>query len=221
MRPAAVALLPCLALVAAGVVSGGVAAAASGPAPSAATELVVDVRLTTAPALSATARANLVREAEAIWRRAGVRLRWVFEANLDPPADAALQVLVVKHDSAANDDDRHWQVGQLLVAPADRFVAVASIAAAERALELATTPLEPAMLRQRRLGLVLGRAVAHELGHFLLNTSSHGRSGLMRACIGADEMADLRSGAFFLDAEASRWLRRDPPVRLAHFDYEP
>jgi hypothetical protein len=37
---------------------------------------------------------------------------------------------------------------------------------------------------------VLGRAVAHEIGHYLLATATHANRGLMRASIDASEFAD-------------------------------
>jgi hypothetical protein len=77
------------------------------------------------------------------------------------------------------------------------------------------------------LGLILGRTVAHEMGHYLLNTDGHARRGLMRARIDADELADLRSGAFVLEAPAARWIRGGlsrapgPETHLARFAYAP
>jgi len=50
--------------------------------------------------------------------------------------------------------------------------------------------------------------LGQEMGHYLLNTSSHARRGLMRARIDARDFADLRSGAFFLDTPAADWIRR-------------
>jgi hypothetical protein len=47
----------------------------------------------------------------------------------------------------------------------------------------------------------------------------------MRARIDASELADLRSGGFFLDADAARWIRdsgqsASAETRLARFDYQ-
>jgi hypothetical protein len=57
-----------------------------------------------------------------------------------------------------------------------------------------------------RLAVVLGRAVSHEIGHYLLDTNTHARRGLMRARIDAREFADLRSGSFRLDDAARAYL---------------
>jgi hypothetical protein len=55
----------------------------------------------------------------------------------------------------------------------------------------------PDFRRDFALGTVLGRAIAHEIGHFLLGPA-HSKSGLMRAAFRATEMADPRDGAFDL-----------------------
>lgn len=65
----------------------------------------------------------------------------------------------------------------------------------------------PVSYRERVLGQVLGRALAHELGHFLLQTPMHSRTGLMRA---TQPMGDLISGdrsLLVLDAAAAAGLR--------------
>jgi hypothetical protein len=57
----------------------------------------------------------------------------------------------------------------------------------------------PESLVHHRLGIVLGRAVAHEIGHYLLGTGEHAGTGLMRAAIHPREFADPRSGTFAVD----------------------
>ena len=59
---------------------------------------------------------------------------------------------------------------------------------------------------ERRLGLILGRAAAHEIGHYLLRSSTHARRGLMRARITDREFADPRASGFDLGADAREWL---------------
>jgi hypothetical protein len=63
------------------------------------------------------------------------------------------------------------------------------------------------MLEGDPLGTVLGRAMAHELGHYFLDTATHASRGLMRARFEPGEFSDIRSTAFALDAEAVAWLR--------------
>jgi len=220
--------LPCVALIATAVAASGAAGR----------ELVVDVQFAASVQLSAIARASLIREVNDIWQREGVRLQWPFSppAQVIPGAgpnavpDFALRALVVQRESAtgnsATGNSAHqWPVGELLFDQSENAVAVASIEAAERVLATAARADEPTALHDRRLGVILGRALAHEMGHYLLNTPGHARRGLMRASIDARDFADLRSGAFFLDAPAGEWIRGavapSPLVRLARFAYAP
>ena len=84
-----------------------------------------------------------------------------------------------------------------------RALAIASITGARRIVEESQLELrELPVLRDRVLGIVLGRAVAHEIGHYLLRTNTHASHGLMRANIDAREFSDLRSSAFRLDKAA-------------------
>jgi hypothetical protein len=47
----------------------------------------------------------------------------------------------------------------------------------------------PAKLREQIVGRVLGRVIAHEIGHFLLRSPRHAAKGLMRSLQLADDMA--------------------------------
>jgi hypothetical protein len=175
------------------------------------TGLPVGVLLTTAPDLPPAARQALIDEAGAIWRRAGVRLTWT--SGHTENAIHRLRVLVVHRHTAIHDGA--WPVGELVPTrrasqqstPASMPVAFVSLEGARQVLATAGAGYEPERLAQHRLGIVLGRAVAHEIGHFLLGTPSHAASGLMRARIDAVSFADLRAGGFFLDRDAATWLR--------------
>ena len=124
-----------------------------------------------------------------------------------------------------------WIVGELVPQQGQRALAIASIAGAERVLVKAGTHgpvlLDNRALADYRLGIVLGRALAHEIGHYLLDTATHADRGLMRATIDAREFADPRAKTFGLDDEASRWLQRrllashgmSTPAPTAGFSY--
>ena len=224
----AAALLPFVAFLAATVTGEGTGLLEARGAQDAGPSLVLEARLATHADLPPAARASLVREVDDIWRREGVLVRWSNPTAEGVTSDATLRVLVVRRESTSDNTDHHqWAVGELIFDQSDNPVAVASIAAAERVLASAGRDDEPAALRHHRLGVILGRAVAHEIGHFLLNTSSHARRGLMRARINDGDFADVRSGAFFLDAMAGQWIRdavergAGTSRRLARFVYAP
>jgi hypothetical protein len=187
--------------------------------------MVVEVGLTVSMDLPAATASTLVAEADAIWRQAGVRLRWPSSPR-EGPADASLRVLVMQRP-AAGDTGHTWPVGELLEDQSGVAFAVVSTSAARRVVASAGRPHDPQTLVDRRLGLVLGRAVAHELGHFLLATRGHARTGLMRAHVDVADFVDLRQSGFQLDRDAGAWIRASlpgavaTPSGLAGFNYPP
>jgi len=58
--------------------------------------------------------------------------------------------------------------------------------------------LAPEPVRDRVVARVLGRAIAHEVGHYLLRWEHHAASGLMRAQHRPAELADPRDRAYAL-----------------------
>lgn len=105
-------------------------------------------------------------------------------------------MIVVSRRAGAPSDDHAWPVAELIGGSTP--VAVASLEAAWRVVDAAYEGTEPSTIRIQRLGRVLGRAVAHEIGHHLLGRQ-HSSRGLMRARIEAADFGDLRDGGFELD----------------------
>jgi len=186
------------------------AGASSGPAGP---QVVAAVRLllTTAVELPAASRAALIEEVDGIWRRAGFQPQWDAAPGLVPASRPPLRVLVMMR--AARDRHASWPVAELLPAQDNRQVAIASIDGARRVLDAAGFRNDTLRVRDHRLGVILGRAVAHEIGHYLLRTTSHARSGLMRTRVDAREFADLRDGGFYLDRTSA--LLFQPAARTA------
>ena len=155
-------------------------------------------------------RQALISEAERIWRRERVHIEWARRGHAIEHPDAPLRVLVVARPQPATPSTREWPVAELLPEAAPRALAIASIIGAQRVVDEATrsASLEAGAPNDYRLGLVLGRAVAHEIGHFLLATSTHANHGLMRASVDAREFAAMDGNTFTLDRDASQWLQQ-------------
>lgn len=170
---------------------------------------VLPVRLAVPPAVLEASRLALRREVEAIWRRVGIAIRW--HEGTTSPGDV-FRVLLTTADRPRSNDGHGWPVAELLRDGAGQPVAIASLPAAYRVLDAAGRRDEPSTLSARRLGLVLGRAVAHEIGHYLLATAGHRPRGLMRMRIDATDFADLREGGFWLDREAAQALQSAGPL---------
>jgi hypothetical protein len=169
--------------------------------------------ISVAPDLPVLSRSVLVAEAQRIWRREGVALNWSAATKSGPPS-APLRVLVISRPEALRSNASVWTVGELVPHTGQRALAIASIAGAERVVAASGNRVELLDRPQGahyRLGVVLGRAVAHEIGHYLLSTATHAEHGLMRAEIGAREFADPGARTFTLDAAAGQWLRHRLP----------
>lgn len=171
------------------------------------------VLLTIAPELPNVAGAALVAEAEALWARAGVRLVWRNGADRVVETDRALRVLVIPRPAPSSSPRQDYALGELLSFGPPNALAVVSI---DRVQELVnssnTSSTMPPSLHATRIGIVLGRAVAHEIGHYLLNSRAHADKGLMRATFDVRELLDRRPGTFELDGESKALIRQ----RIAH-----
>lgn len=178
----------------------------------------VDVLLTAAPALSKAARASMMSEAAAIWQQQGVVIDWLLPHVVRPVASNRLRVLVIQKRLMVAGGPEPYAVGELVRPPNGHAVALISIESARHLVSSVRgrAGYELIAVDERRLGIVLGRALAHEIGHYLLDTHTHARSGLMRPNFNALEFTDLRDGIFALDHAAAAWLRRRDAEKFAY-----
>ena len=165
--------------------------------------LVLNLHFTSTDSLPIASRRALMAEAESIWKNGHVRLKWLRESTEADEGDL-LRVLVVARPVPRTSEFSAWTVAELMRLNGTQATAIASTIGARRIVDESRWELlaEPTAMQEQRLGLVLGRAVSHEIGHYLLQTNTHATRGLMRARIAAREFADLRSGTFRLDRAA-------------------
>jgi hypothetical protein len=193
---------------------------AAGPAP----QLSLNLNLASSQELSAMSTGALVAEVNAIWWASNLSLIWR-TADVSEPLPAMpesenwLRVLVLARQTPGAGETSTFTVGELVRTEGARPIAIASLTAARRIVDesLRFQILEGPRDYDRRLGVVLGRAVAHEIGHYLLG-SAHASHGLMRANIEALEFANVRSRAFLLDQPARASLtQRAAAASVASF----
>ena len=174
-------------------------ASSAGPRPS------LHINLASSQELSAVSTGALVAEVNAIWWNSNLSLVW---RTVDvseplpamPEAEDWLRVLVLARQRPGAEETSALTVGELVHTDGSRPLAIASLTAARRIVgeSMRFQPSEGLKDYDRRIGVVLGRAVAHEIGHYLLGPT-HASHGLMRANIDALEFADIRSRTFMLD----------------------
>ena len=151
---------------------------------AAAISLVVSIR--TAP--SDVAQAAML-ETASVWKPAGVELAW----DIDDPTHHSTvmpELYVIVTDRCAHESAEHTSLASITFVhgvPQHRIVVcyghIAQLLSQSR-LDWAVTPRA---LQNELPARVLGRAVAHEIGHYLLGPS-HSGHGLMRAVHSLDEL---------------------------------
>jgi hypothetical protein len=165
---------------------------------------VVRVRVQNASYLAAETRRSLMEEATSIWKRSGVTVRWTLDVDPVHPGDGPsdVQVIVSKVTGAAEGITARRPLAAIQFVdglPTTRITAFpreAEFILSGLYLDDRLLAHRPSALRERILGRVLGRAVAHEVGHFLFKTSQHTDHGLMRAHHRTDDLTGPSRGPF-------------------------
>jgi hypothetical protein len=186
-------------------------------------QIDVRVRLVVFTRLGMDSCTRLRQEVDRIWTPLGVRVWWDLSGpNREGPdrreAPSDVTVLVLDDGSWPNPgrSPEALAQGTLYTPPRGRPSAVV-LTSTDRARRLvsdrARSREHPPVLAERLLPLVLGRAIAHEIGHYLLGSSSHSREGLMRRSFTPDDVL-LTNSSFPLEPQQiltlkARWSRGD------------
>jgi hypothetical protein len=129
--------------------------------------------------------AKMVAEVERIWGPAAVRFDWRHEKHLNDELDPGhVAVVLIEGGSSSTLGSLHRIRSTFSYSPPcgrpDALVRI-SLGAARRALaEPLLSGESGAQLVRLRLPTFLARILAHELGHYLLDTREHGMGGLMK-----------------------------------------
>jgi hypothetical protein len=204
--------------------------AASIPEASSPTIPPMIVTVVTAGEISSRLVAAVFAEADAIWRPNGVSFVW----RRVPPLQTASQSierapylsntlrLTIGDERGAGHDGRlplGWIVFEDVTVPQQEIYL--SHANAQAMLNSASSVVGivnqmPPSQRETLLARAMGRALAHELGHYLLTSKAHTAHGLMKAVLTAVELFQPGNGALRIEpaqrrAVAAR-LRGEPLV---------
>jgi len=149
---------------------------------------------------------QLKGEAEAIWQAYGIQLEWTDGDTPEPsPGGVALDVIVQRW-AGVGLIDRPPILGRTVVASDTRSwrpIRVSFDAVEKMLMDRTLSRVSgAAMVREPELGRALGRVLAHEIGHVLLNTADHDHTGLMRATFSADQLAQPDRTPFQLPCPA-------------------
>ena len=137
---------------------------------------------------------RLKTETEAIWGMYGIEFAWSdADDDAPPPSTVSFDVRVERQAEQRRQTEWPTVLGQVVMKPPHpvwRPIHL-SLNATERVLaELTSDRPSVGIVLDRDLGRALGRVLAHEIGHVLLDVSDHDRTGLMRAAFRGDFLAD-------------------------------
>jgi len=168
------------------------------------------------PPVSPAIEASAMKEAARIWAEYGVAVSTIAAGR--SAGDGAVELTV----AFAASPDRRPESGTLgsirftdgVPEPAITMYPDA-VAAIVNSLRFTGDDLySKPVFRDRMQGRVLGRALAHEIGHFLLRSRSHSAGGLMRAVQPAADLVAPDRGRFRLSADEVTRLESAAPVSL-------
>lgn len=160
------------------------------------------------------------REAERAWTALGVDVCWRDARTPCERSGVTLHVRIAADVPAAVESDHRalgW-IGFSDVTGPGPFIVLSLRRAAEllgRAERAARRLQELPGMVERLLPRALGRALAHELGHYLLARRAHSAAGLMREAFRPEDLADDRAGqrTQLIGADAQALALRCPPRR--------
>ena len=186
------------------------------------------IRVTLAPVekdmMSGIAWRAMTQECNAIWAREGIAVTW---SNTETAADVRLPLLFDDREVRKHDPKGEAALGVTLFAGRSQQMLV-SIARARHVIERRQgfADSSDATTLDIALGVLLGRVIAHEIGHALLLTTRHSNNGLMRAEYDAGDVRPADGGQFALarherDRLAVRFsnMPSPPQVALAGFTW--
>jgi hypothetical protein len=167
---------------------------------------------------------RICAEAQAIWAPAGFAFEWRRDASKDEARRLAIEVTIDDRRAPAGRDGALGWLTFTAGGP-DRCIYL-SRASAEGLLRV-TPGLNDATIASHEafIGRALGRALAHELGHYILRSKLHTPRGLMREAWSAGQTFALSRDGFELTAQelaaAAGFLRMESASGASDERYRP
>ena len=177
------------------------------------------VNVATAANVPSSLVARMLEEADAIWRGAGFTFVWRHAARevvpyartseAGPYVPARLRVVVGNEPGVSFDGKLPlgWILFDDVTTPEQEihvsYGNARQFMTGARGI-VGIVEEMPTTQREWLLGRAMGRALAHELGHYLLASKAHTAKGLMRASRTASEFFALERGAFAIDPAQRR-----------------
>jgi hypothetical protein len=178
---------------------------ATEPAPAAAMTLSVVLPAHRLPPLT---ERIMKKELVRIWASEGVRITWRKSEGEVPPGHRFVRLTLIGEEDRLHRKTDRQVLGDFL--PDEGRIRISMFAASQAAAHssVASRGTREPFQYPLALGFVLGRAIAHEVGHALLGTE-HSEAGLMQATFSPQIIAESPSARFHLTAAESARLLSD------------
>jgi hypothetical protein len=150
-------------------------------------------------AVAARREAAVLDEVDAIWRPMGVAVR--LASRSAKPCD---RLIVVRSDLEAvpGDASAETALGWVpFVEGRARQLVYLRVSRARSMIYAVSLGKRPGSMTELLVAKLLGRSLAHELGHVLLNSRDHNTTGLMRSLYRAQDVLWDATDAYTLDAQ--------------------
>jgi hypothetical protein len=163
--------------------------------------IALTVNVSAPPDIPPAFVSRVLAEADAIWRYSGFAFAW---QRVPRAAAAATLQVVIGHDVHAVTDGG-LALGWIVFADSAPLQQIyvsyenAQQLLAESPGVVGSLGNMPLLERDTLLARAMGRALAHEMGHYLLSSKAHTLTGLMRARISASEFFGNDHRRFKLD----------------------
>lgn len=207
-KSAAIVALTCSVLAA--------GAAVSGPLHPYRNAASVCVRITDHDYLSGPALNSVQEEASRIWIRHGIALSWMQPVPEECPTIVSL--VFDEHELLKlAGGSRDSALARTVFLGRSQTIFVSALRAFEMLSQINRRNMTLSTENERdfRGGILLGRVVAHELGHVLLTTLSHSQTGLMRPVFGLKDVLSADDDTTNLSPrETDRLVMRFSLIRL-------
>ena len=162
---------------------------------------------------------SMQSEASAIWQRYGVQIQWPASRHdaQCPRVHGTFDVLIEYQASSAENASGSIVLGSTHLAPAaiDRVGIFIDYDETEHLLEVLSAPRLISLVGHpdigpADIGRALGRVLAHEIGHVLLDAPRHQPWGLMRRSFAPDDLAARQRWSYTLSKkEVERLAARE------------
>ena len=206
-----------LVLCAVSPVSNGISAQVLGDA--SASTLSVHLRIDQTGGLSPSELRCAIDQVHEIWRTVGVTVTSGRYGEMIHPGAATISIRLVGEPPQQTKDSPvlAWVIpGASGTIPPAMFVSVPGVVNLLSAADYRGRPLSqrPQAIRDRLVAQAIGRAIAHEIGHFVHQSSAHTSAGLMRPRYSTDDLIGKSLHPFAVP-DAERPAARREIARLA------